>query len=226
MGSRWRGILSLRDPAKSGRATPRESYAFVISLIPGLGTLLDLVNAWQGKDFITDEDLTKVDRAINTMASGLPNIPNSLVLGVVVSYLEELLEFLRRLGNSCVDPVIRKLEDLILLMKRKSNQGGGSGGRQGRGRGNEPDGGAGQPRPRPSGVPIQTGRHIIEPGTARILNERNGTCYHARDYGRALEEMKREYGQDADYHYHQIYDDGRVFDTNTRTWMENLFDYL
>ena len=44
---------------------------------------------------------------------------------------------------------------------------------------------------RPSLPPLQVGDHRIKSGTARALNELTGRNLHSRDWGRAVERIKR-----------------------------------
>jgi filamentous hemagglutinin len=72
---------------------------------------------------------------------------------------------------------------------------------------------------------IQTGGHTIKPETARKLNEYFGLNLHPREWGRALEALKREWDL-PNNHHGEIHEDGTYTENKGKRTFGNLADYL
>jgi len=72
--------------------------------------------------------------------------------------------------------------------------------------------------------PLQTGGRTIRPRTARELNKVTGKDLHRREWGRALEDLKRDYDLPGDHHG-RILDNGDYLDEFGEL-LGNLQDYL
>ena len=70
---------------------------------------------------------------------------------------------------------------------------------------------------------LQTGGNTLQPATAKALNEYFGTTLVARDWGRKLEALKKDFGL-ANNHHGKIWSDGDYSDTNNNVY-GNLTDY-
>lgn len=107
----------------------KDALSFGISVIPGLGDIKDWIELTTGKDAITEQDLSGLEKGVTALAAAIPILPAPL-LRRLADLLELILEKLKQLGRCLGDKVqglIKKLEDLISEMRRSPGSSGAGG---------------------------------------------------------------------------------------------------
>jgi hypothetical protein len=74
------------------------------------------------------------------------------------------------------------------------------------------------------GKVLQSGGNAIEQRTAKSLNDAFGTSYQPREWGRAVESLKEQFGLPPSFHG-KITSDGSYLD-KTGSYLGNLWDYI
>jgi hypothetical protein len=72
---------------------------------------------------------------------------------------------------------------------------------------------------------LQTGGHTLKNSTANSLNKAHGLNLRPREWGRALEALKR-YFRLPNNHHGKLMESGDYFDAVTGEYFGNLLDYL
>jgi hypothetical protein len=72
---------------------------------------------------------------------------------------------------------------------------------------------------------LQTGGNKVRSGTAKALNELHELSLHKREWGRALEALKKDLGL-GNNHHGKIMDSGDYLDGETDEFLGNLLDYI
>ncbi|MFC1641674.1 hypothetical protein ACFL5O_03145 [Myxococcota bacterium] len=73
---------------------------------------------------------------------------------------------------------------------------------------------------------LQTGGNTVKGSTAKALNEAHGLSLQSREWGRALEAMKRSEGLAPGFHQTRIIESGQVVNANTGEVIGNLLEFV